>query len=193
MTKRNSVSQFIRQTLFPVPGVKTKEGNNCFYMRPSRYFPKETTVMEIIDNQCYVMNTLNEIEYNATNGIGFIANMDNWKFDNFEVKYCFCFMMALQGRAVPTKVTHFLIVNPPAWFGKIWSIMKTMLAPSFQKKVKMIPESDLPMYLKPGFEQHLPDDMATGRAPTETIVREFIAHRKIVERSSEMISTVPGQ
>jgi hypothetical protein len=78
-------------------------------MRPARYFPKETTVTEIIDNECYVMSTMMENETNARNGIGFIANMDNWQFVNFDVKYCFCFMMAAelrrpdQGNALPDR------------------------------------------------------------------------------------------
>jgi hypothetical protein len=151
-------------------------------MRPSRYFPRETTVKEIIDNQCYVMSTMMEQERNARNGIGFIANMNNWQFVNFEVKYCFCFMMALQNCAVPTKITHFLIVNPPSWFGKIWAIMKTMLAPSFQRKVKMIPDSYLRLYLKPGFEEFLPNEMECGRANMDDIVNQFIADRKKVEQ-----------
>jgi CRAL/TRIO domain len=161
-------------------------------MCPARYFPKETTVTEIIDNECYVMSTMMENETNARNGIGFIANMDNWQFVNFEVKYCFCFMMALQNCAVPTKVTHFLIVNPPSWFGKIWAIMKTMLAPSFQKKVKMIPERYLRLYLKHGFDKYLPDELAIGRANTADIVHKFVAERKKIEEGrSQMSSTNP--
>jgi hypothetical protein len=95
------------------------------------------------------------------------------------------------------------------WFGAIWRIMKPseyreilayftphkklqkplcsrqffflVLAPSFRKKVKMIPESKLSNYLKEGFEFFLPDDMATGEANTDNLVVDFISYRQSVE------------
>jgi uncharacterized protein YbgA (DUF1722 family) len=82
-------------------------------MRPKRYDPDHTPVQDIIDNLVYVMNTMNEKEQNATRGIAFIANMDGWTMRNFSVEYCHKFMQVLQGTVVPTRVTHFLIVNPP--------------------------------------------------------------------------------
>lgn len=98
-----------------------------FYMRPSRYFPNKTSVKTIIDNLCYVMNTmLDNDEFAQKEGIGFIACMDDWKMKNFDVKYCLQFMLALQGFMIPVKTQLFLIVNPPSWFGGIWKIMKPM-------------------------------------------------------------------
>ena len=90
-------------------------------------------------------------------------------------------MQALQGHTTPVRVTHFLIVNPPAWFGKIWTIMKTMLSSEFQKKVHMIPECQLADFLAPGFEELLPDDMVTGRASTDDMVQDWITYRKFIE------------
>eukprot|EP00797_Seminavis_robusta_P006934 Sro146_g067590.1 n/a (297) ;mRNA; f:64802-65692 len=115
-------------------------------------------------------------------GIGFIACMDKWKMKNFDVNYCYQFMMALQGFMVPVKTQLFLIVNPPSWFGGIWTIMRPMLAPSFRKRVKIVPESKIHKYLAPGFEQFLPDDMKSGRANTDAMVEDFIAYRVCVER-----------
>lgn len=114
-----------------------------------------------------------ETPQNARHGVGFIANMNDWKMGNFAVDYCRRFMQVLQGGVVPIKVTKFLIVNPPKWFDKIWVFMKTVLSSSFQKKVSMIPESKLCLHLEEGFERYLPDELDCGQADTDRIAQEF--------------------
>ena len=116
-------------------------------------------------------------------GIGFIACMDNWKMKNFDVTYCYQFMMALQGFMVPVKTQLFLIVNPPSWFGAIWKIMRPMLAPSFRKRVKICPESKIAKYLAPDFREFLPDDMSSGTASTDDMVKDFLKYRVSVEKN----------
>ena len=155
-----------------------------FYMRPSRYFPSQTSVKTIIDNLCYVMNTMHENNsFAQQEGIGFIACMDDWKMKNFDVAYCYQFMMALQGFMVPVKTQLFLIVNPPSWFGAIWKIMKPMLAPSFRKRVKICPESKISKYLAPDYRTYLPDDMTTGLVNTDELVQDFLSYRTAVEKA----------
>jgi hypothetical protein len=101
--------------------------------------------------------------------------------ENFSVSYCYQFMMMLQGR-VPVRVRQFLIVNPPGWFDKIWSIMKPMLAPDFRQKVQMIPVSRLHEFLQQGYESYLPDDVETGTVDTAQLVQDFFTYRKRVEQ-----------
>ena len=110
--------------------------------------------------------------------------MDDWTMKNFDINYCYQFMMMLQGR-IPVRVRLFLIVNPPPWFGKVWAMMKPMLSKEFQKKVKMIPECQLDQYLRPGFEQYLPDEMVTGQAGTSEIVRDWMTYRNYLESNTE--------
>ena len=110
-----------------------------------------------------------------------MANMDGWKMVNFSVSYCHQFMMMLQGR-VPVRVRLFLIVNPPSWFGKIWNIMKPMLAADFRKKVHMIPHTELSEHLMKDYMKYLPDDIEGGKVPTEDICKDFVAYRKFVEK-----------
>jgi hypothetical protein len=153
-------------------------------MRPGRYFPKETAVTTVIDNLVYVMECMLDNEQTCTDGIGFVANMTDWQMTNFTVAYCLKFMLNLQGRCVPTRVGLFLIVNPPSWFGSIWRIMKPMLSVDFRKKVHMISLDDLSQFLAPGYEHFLPDDIYGGKAPTESIIQNFIAERKIIEHST---------
>jgi hypothetical protein len=191
--------QLLSKTLFPVPGLMTKAGHEMFYMKPARYFPKETSTQSIIDNLAYVMNTMLERERPCTEGVGFLANMDTWAMKNFDVNYCYNFMMTLQGFVVPVRVQLFLIVNPPSWFGVIWKIMKGMLAPSFRRKVKMIGQDKLAKYLEEGFETYLPDDMEMGQADTTGLVEDFVTLRKYLEtkptsvpndgRNSDHVST----
>jgi hypothetical protein len=174
--------QLLSKTLFPIPGLKTLEGgHDVFYMRPSRYFPNKTPTKVIVDNLGYCMTSMQEgNEKNSREGIGFVANMDDWEMKNFSVDYCLQFMNMLQGK-IPVRVRMFLIVNPPGWFGMIWRIMKPMLSNDFRKKVSVIPESELSNYLSKGFEDFLPDELADGRASTDDIVKDFIAYRKSVE------------
>ena len=173
--------QLLTKTLFPVPGLKSSEGHDMFYMRPSRYFHKETSVQAIIDNLAYCMNTMVEKEKACTEGIGFLACMNDWTMKNFDVNYCFQFMMMLQGR-VPVRLRMFLIVNPPGWFGKIWAVMQPMLSADFRKKVHMIKEEDMYKFLADGAADFVPDDTETGKAPTEAMIKDFIAYRKQVEK-----------
>jgi hypothetical protein len=99
---------------------------------------------------------------------------------NFSVNYCYQFMMMLQGR-IPVRVRLFLIVNPPAWFGKIWGIMKPMLGAEFRKKVAIIKDDELAQYLEEGYESYLPSDCTGGKADAQELVEDFVAYRKKVE------------
>jgi len=152
-------------------------------MRPGRYFPHKTSTKVIVNNLAYCMMSMQESsERNAKDGIGFVANMDDWKMTNFSVNYCFQFMKMLQGK-IPVRVRMFLIVNPPWWFGKIWAIMRPMLSVDFRKKVSVIPETELSTYLANGFEAYLPDEFVDGQASTDDMVTNFVAYRKSVEQT----------
>lgn len=176
--------QLRTKTLFVPPGLRSRDGHDCFYMRPSRYFPKKTETSTVVDNLAYCMGAMVERETACAEGIGFVANMDDWAFSNFSVSYCLGFMKMLQGR-IPVRVRLFLIVNPPSWFDKIWGIMKPMLAKDFRKKVHMIPASGLGEFLADGYEKYLPDELEGGEADTGKIVKDFIAFRKSVEGAPE--------
>ena len=152
-----------------------------FYMKPARYIPKLMSVSSVINNLVYVMDCMMEIEVCQKDGIGFIANMTDWKMSNFQVSYCYKFMMGLQGYKTPTRVKMFLIVNPPNWFGSIWKIMKPMLGEEFRKKVHMIKFDQMSEYLSKGFEEFLPDDIFSGKQNTDKIINDFVAERKQCE------------
>ena len=151
-----------------------------FYMRPAKYFPKKIPTKVIIDNLAYVMQSMSESEAACRNGIGFLANMNGWRYEHFSVRYCNEFMAMLQQRG-PVQVKLFLIVDPPSWFPSIWRIMRGMLSKDFRKKVFMIREAALDKFLEPNFEEFLPDDMPRGKTNTHQLVNDFIAYRKFLE------------
>lgn len=183
LTAEGLEEQLMSKTLFPVPGLKTNEGHDVFYMYPARYFPSKTSTEQIIDNLGYCINTMCEKEKASSEDIAFVAYMNDWKMSNFSVDYCYQFMMMLQGK-VPARVRMFLIVNPPTWFGLIWKVMRPMLAPDFREKVHVIKEAKIGNFLMEGYETYLPDEIASGKADTDGIVEDFVTYRKAAEKAA---------
>lgn len=66
--------------------------------------------------------------------------------------------------------------------------MKPMLAPSFRKKVKVIKEDMLDNYLVEGYQQCLPDDLATGTVDTFQLAQDFVTYRKHSEIGNVQLS-----
>ena len=114
-------------------------------------------------------------------GIGLIANMADWKMSNFSLSYWHKLMMMLQGRRVPTRVELFLILDPPSWFGSIWSITKPILTEAFRRNVHIITFNEMGKYVKQGYHNYMPDDVYFGKADTGRIIENFIEYRKRVE------------
>lgn len=158
-------------------------------MRPSRYFPETTPTQTIIDNLVYVVQSMMEKERCSEHGIAFLANMDDWKMKNFDIEYCYQFMMTLQGHVTPVRVELFLIVNPPSWFGTVWKIMKTMLTPSFRRKVRTVRQDKLYKYLEVGFETFLPDEIrGLGQADTHQLVQDYVSYREYADEQRPAIT-----
>jgi CRAL/TRIO domain len=173
--------QLSSRTLFACPGLRSTEGHDVVYMRMQRYSPKEDAVSTIIDTLVYVMNTMMEGEETCTDGIALVSNMSGFKMHNFSLAYFHKFVLALQGRKLPTRVNMWLLVNPPAWFGSIWQIMKPMMTEDFKKRVIRVNERDMGQFMQKGYANFLPDDMENGKANSEKIILDFIRERKKVE------------
>jgi len=137
----------------------------------------------MIDLVVYVMNCMLEKEHGSVHGLGLVANMSGWKMENFSVSYWHKFLITLQGHRVPTRISAFLIVDPPIWFGSIWSIMKPMMSDDFAEKIAVVSSEELGNYLMDGWRIHLPDDMEGGLLNTNTLIKSFIAERKAIESS----------
>lgn len=152
-------------------------------MRPCRFFPGKDSIDSIIDPLVYVMGTMFEKEQACTDGIGVIMNMTDWKMANFSVKYWHKLMATLQGRRVPTLVSQLLIVNPPSWFGSIWTNMRPMLGEPLRSNTHRISFHEMERFLMEGFERFMPDEIHNGNRRTRDIVKEYITYRKAVEKT----------
>lgn len=69
--------QLLTMTMFPVPGLVTKDGGHAtLYIRASRFFPKRTPTSVMIKNVAYCMETVVEAEKECTEGIAIMINLD---------------------------------------------------------------------------------------------------------------------
>jgi CRAL/TRIO domain len=154
-------------------------------MRPCRVIAKPAAVSkEVLDSMAYTLGTMMENEQSCTNGVAVLFNMDGFNMSNFATDYWFRLMSLLQGKIVPLRVSSLYIVNPPLWFGNIWNLTKPMITLEFQAKVRIVAnEKELAYYLETGFEEFLPDEMATGQTSTNELVEDYITYRKSVEGS----------
>lgn len=170
------------QTVFPLPSLRTVEGLEVCYMRPSRHCVKTTDTRVVLDILGYTLSTMMEREEPCSKGVVLLANMEGFAMCNYATDYWYQLMSMLQGQKVPVRIARFLIVNPPKWFKNIWNLTEPMLTPDFVARSEMIVnESDLSKYLAAGYEMHLPDEMETGHALTEKLVDDFVDYRKAVE------------
>lgn len=188
LTASSMVDQLQSRTIFPCPGLKTREGHNCIYMRPSRFCPDETPVADIIDSLIFVMDRT--IQQDPNRPLAFIANMTGWKMRNFSYQYCRSFMSVLQGITFPGKVGLFLIMNPPSWFGKVWTIMKPMLSSSFRSKVRFIKDKELIYLMDLDFEEYLPNEVLGGEVNTAKLCRDFVKFHTTLERETQKKRTI---
>ena len=123
-------------------GKYTLGGLPVLYMKPALYHPVTSDLDALIRSLVYKMHAITEIGSVMTKGFAFMANMNDWKMANFSVNYAKTFFDTIQGK-FPAKCKLFFIVNPPPWFGKIWRIIRTFMTKSFEKMVKIVPESAL--------------------------------------------------
>ena len=153
------------------------------FMSMSRFFPKKDSVPYIIDQLVYMMSCMLEREHACAYGLAIVADFSEFSMANFTVQYFHKLLMILQGRQVPTRVESLLIVNPPTWFGNIWTMMKTMMSADFSPKVHRISFNDLGKHLVPGFENYMPNDIWMGRRDAQALVEIFAQERRQIERS----------
>ena len=179
-------SQLNARTIFPCPGLLSAKGHAVMYFRMSNFSPKKDPVRLMLDSLVYVMNSMMECDDVCTDGLSLVSNMTDLKMTNVSVAYFHKIIMALQGRQLPTRVNLWLLVNPPAWFGSVWQIMRPMMSEEFRSKVFRISEKDMGPFMNEGYENFLPDDMKSGRANTDTIIRNYITERRRLEADKSL-------
>jgi hypothetical protein len=119
---------------------RSKKGHHLLYMRPARYFAKDN-LDDLLRSLVYLLERMTERESTATEGLSFMANMEDWGWSNFSIKYAKSFFDTVQvpfsslflivkGR-FPCRVRMFLIVNPPSWFNMVWRLIRPMMSSQF--------------------------------------------------------------
>jgi CRAL/TRIO domain len=157
-------------------------------MRHSRFHPGKSPVEDAIDALVYVINTMNEKECNMRNGITLISNFDGWTVDHFSMEYFSRLVAVLQGGVVPVNISSWLIVNAPPSFNETFAVMKRMMTAAFQWRVQLITDSTLAKCMQRGYRNHLPREVAKGRAITKEIVFDFIDARVYIESFQDSTS-----
>eukprot|EP00934_Nitzschia_sp_Nitz4_P000112 Nitzschia sp. Nitz4//scaffold127_size64804//61735//62757//NITZ4_006190-RA/size64804-processed-gene-0.33-mRNA-1//-1//CDS//3329534792//112//frame0 len=165
--------ELLSRTVFPCPGLKTREGHNVFYMRASRFFPLTMSAEKAINTLIFVMNHI--LCRDSTSGLGFILNMDGWGSHNYNDEFYRQILQVIQGKVFPAEVSSFLVVNAPASFEVVWRSMKSYMTPEFQKMSQAISDDELAYFMELDFEQSMPDEIPGGRVDSEHLATDFLA------------------
>jgi len=173
--------------LFPLSGLKTKrENSEVCYFRPSRFAPQVNNTALLIKNMCYVLNDLSSTKEQCQNGVTFLANMKSYSTKLYDEHFWLELLHVLQGNVIPTKISLFLILNPPTWFGRFWKciVLKANMSPEFYKKVRVIESEDLVDYFHEGYRSYLPEDAGHGWRETSEIVEDYIDRRLFIDKQN---------
>jgi len=158
-----------------ITGSKSKKGHYLLYMKPALYFAKDD-LDELLRSLVYLLERMTERESTATEGLAFMANMEDWGWSNFSIKYAKNFFDTMQGR-FPCRVRLFLIVNPPSWFGAIWRLIRPMMTKQFAEKVFLPHGSEIFDFFDP---ENVPKVLG-GTLDLEDMLHTFIKYRYEVE------------
>ena len=148
-----------------------------------QYTPKDTPISVLNDSSTFMMNYRHEMKQNSTlRGIGELVNMKDWSMRNFSVGFLNSVCLLIQGYPFPFRISCFMVVDYPSWFGSIWSMMKPLLAPSFRRKVHFVKLSQLGDYMTPGFEEFLPDGISGGQRNTDQMICDFTEESRLARK-----------
>jgi len=161
-----------------IPGSLTKQGHSILYMRPAKYFPATYPLEDLMRSLVYLLERMTEREKTATEGLAFMANMADWGWSNFSVRYAKNFFDTMQGR-FPCRVRLFLIVDPPSWFGAIWRLIRPMMSADFAAKVFLPKREELHNFIDGA--QNIPKELG-GTLDLPECLNAFIKYRQYVEQ-----------
>jgi hypothetical protein len=160
-----------------IPGNYNRDGHLCLYMKPALYWPGKQSLSGLLRSLVYLLQVMSEDEKTQTEGLSFIANMQDWGFSNFSVGYAKAFFDTMQGR-YPIRVRQFIICGPPSWFGMIWKIIRGMMSKEFAEKIVMPPTSQASQFF-PDLS-HVPKELG-GTLDLNDALTKFIKYRYQVE------------
>jgi len=104
--------------------------------------------------------------------------MKNWSRDNFDQEMWVKTIRILQGDLVPTTVKQVLIVDAPEDFQNVWGLLKQLMWNSFFKKVRIIKQSKLDVFLNDGYHEYLPNDFKRGWLSADEVAEDYIDQKR---------------
>jgi hypothetical protein len=182
----NLRSQLETKTLILLPdSIRSRDGHQFLYMKPGRYYPGQDSLDALIKSLVYLLERMTEREKSCTEGIAFMADMENWGWSNFGIYYAKTFFDTMQGR-FPCRCRMFLIVNPPYWFSAVWKLIRPMMTADFAEKIQMPNGVEELQALIAGdsYEQRvasLPRDLG-GELDLDDTLESYIKYRYMAEK-----------
>ncbi|KAA8495107.1 Alpha-tocopherol transfer protein-like [Porphyridium purpureum] len=137
------------------PDMRTRKGNRIMFMRPGRYFPKTMDLTLLMEASAYIYERVCAEEEIQQTGFTFMADMRDWTWDNFSVKYAAAWFHQMQFR-FPVPLSSWLMVDTPPWFSRVWSIIRPMMSAKFASKWEFYTRDTI---LEAIDADNLPEDM----------------------------------
>jgi len=166
---------FAKGIIFPLPYAKAQDGSNVVYLRPSRYSGKKKKNSQLmVESLCYVLNDLSRTQSQCRDGITIVVHMKKWARDNFDQEMWVKMIRILQGDLVPTTVKQVLIVDGPPEFKNVWDLLEQLMSLSFYKKVHIIKQRKLDIFLNDGYHEYLTSDFKRGWLNEDEVIEDYI-------------------
>lgn len=178
------IAAFLQETqmFYPLHGLKSKVGNSqVLYFQSSKYVPKRETNQACLDSFSYTLQCMNENEAECRNGITIINYLKGYGLKNHDTELGDAMVRIMTGSIIPLKVNTVLLVDAPKIFSQALKLSKTFMTQSLRKKLKIVKTKDLGDYLMPGYQEHLPNEMAIGWRDGAEVVEDFVDQKRFEE------------
>ncbi|KAA8495108.1 Tyrosine-protein phosphatase non-receptor type 9 [Porphyridium purpureum] len=148
-------NMLLQNVIMSPPGMRTRKGNRIMFMRPGLYFPKTMDLTLLMEASAYIYERVCTEEEIQQTGFTFVADMRDWTWDNFSVKYAAAWFHQMQFR-FPVPLSSWLMVDTPPWFSRVWIIIRPMMSASFASKWEFYTRDTI---LEAIDADNLPEDM----------------------------------
>merc|ERR1711916_199551 len=162
------------------PRLVTVEGRRCMFMRPARFFPSKMKTSDVINLLHYMTMRLTEGIRTQFTGFTFVADLGDWKMANFSQGYAFSWFLTML--VMPVRMENFIIIDAPAWFGSIWTVIKQAMTPDFRAKWKYVTRDTIDTVLA---KEHRFADIADGTLDIN--LEQWCEDRRVAEQDPQNV------
>jgi len=155
-------------------GMRTKKGHRVMYMRPARYFPKTMDLQKLMEAATYIYERMVEDPEVQEKGFTFMADMSEWNWNNFSIRYATAWFKMMQFR-FPVKLASWLMVDTPPWFNRVWLLIRPGMTAKFASKWEFYTRETIEEAIEPS---NLPLEMG-GHLDCD--MEHYVEYRRQVE------------